>query len=179
MITIGKLRWQLVLSCVWLIALTTVLATPTLAMAGGKKAVVGWIERARLYPGDLLIRAKLDTGATTSSLHCDCITPYERDGAKWVRFGVTDESGKTVSLERKIVRMAKVKRHYGEKQDRMVVKLGVCLADIYKEIEVTLVDRTGFNYQMLVGRNFLRGNMIVDSDTKYTVEPGCKDAPQS
>ena len=59
-------------------------------------------------------------------------------------------------MERKVVRMAKIKHHFGEVQERMVVKLGVCPGETYyyKEAEVTAVDRSGLTYPMLVGRDF-------------------------
>jgi len=154
-----------------LAAVVLVLANPLFA-AG--KLTAGWIEPVRITPGGIVVDGKLDTGATTSSLDCDCITPHERDGKKWVRFGVRGKGGKVVHLEREVVRKVKIKRHFGQQQERLVVKLGLCIADIYKEVDVTLVDRTGFSYPLLVGRNFLRGQVIVDSDAQGTTTPTCK-----
>lgn len=53
---------------------------------GGDKATVGWVEKVRIHPGKLLVEARIDTGADTSSLHCDCITCFDRNGEKWVSF---------------------------------------------------------------------------------------------
>jgi hypothetical protein len=52
------------------------------------------------------------------------------------------------------------------------------LGDFYREAEVNLVDRSGFNYQMLIGRSFLAGNLIVDPSIKYTTKPICKGVPE-
>jgi len=144
------------------------------AAVGAEKFTAGWIEPVQIQPGGMLLDGKLDTGATTSSLDCDCITPQERDGKQWVRFGVRGKDGKVVHIEREVVRKVKIKRHFGGQQERLVVKLGLCLANVYKDVEVTLVDRTGFSYPLLVGRNFLKGNIVVDSDKRYTTEPACK-----
>jgi hypothetical protein len=160
-----------------LLALALLIAAPVDA-AQKPKTVTGWVEEVKLYPGGVRVQAKLDTGADFSSLDCDCITPYERDGAKWVRFSVKGADGKLVSLERQIVRTAKIKRHFGEVQERLVVRLGMCLASRYKEVDVTLVDRTGLEYPMLVGRNFLRGRFVVDSSVKFTTTPNCPTAPR-
>ncbi len=53
---------------------------------GGEKTTVGWVEKVQIHPGNLLVEARLDTGADTSSLHCDCITSFDRNGEKWVSF---------------------------------------------------------------------------------------------
>ncbi|KPK40310.1 MAG: hypothetical protein AMJ69_02800 [Gammaproteobacteria bacterium SG8_47] len=143
----------------------------------GSKQVVGWVERVRLYPGELELQAKIDTGADSSSLHCTCITPVKRDGASWVQFNVENEDGEKVRLERKVLRTVTIKRHYGEAQERMVILLGLCVGKTYREIEVNLVDRGGFKYQLLVGRNFLAGDFLVDSSAKFLSEPYCEDAP--
>jgi hypothetical protein len=159
------------------VALVLVVAASATA-ASKPKTVAGWVEEVMLYPGGVRVQAKLDTGADFSSLDCDCITPHERDGARWVRFSVKGADGKIVSLERQVLRTVKIKRHFGEVQERFVVRLGLCLASRYKEVDVTLVDRTGLEYPMLVGRNFLKGRFVVDSDAKFTTTPSCPAAPK-
>jgi len=147
-----------------------VLAFPVMA-----KEVVGWVEKVHVFPGNLIVKAKIDSGAKTSSLHCDCIKPFERNGEKWVRFSITNYDGKTVSYERKIVRTVKIKRHFGNVQQRFVISLGLCLAGVYKETDVSLVDRSGLNYQLLVGRRFLEGTHLIDSGNTYiTKSSSCK-----
>lgn len=71
------------------------------------------------------------------------------------------------------MRIAKIKRHFGRSQKRPVVQMGVCLGDVYQETEVNLVDRTGYNYQMLIGRRFLNDRFIVDPDLHFTLKPAC------
>lgn len=146
--------------------------------ASAEKKVVGWVENVKVYPGDIVVRAKLDTGAQTSSLDCHCITPEKKDGEEWVSFKITNHKGDTVAVRRKVERVATIKRHFGDSQERLVIRLGVCLNNVYKEEEVTLVDRTGFNYGMLLGRNFLAGNFAVDPDATYTSKPNCPNVPQ-
>jgi hypothetical protein len=148
-----------------------VLALPT---AAGQKKVVGWIEKVRIYPGNFLIHAKLDSGADNSSLHAANLTRFQRDGRPWVRFELDNRDGKKVTIERPLLREATIKRHYLKAQKRPVIKIGVCLGNLYKETEVNLVDRTGFNYRMLIGRKFMEGAVIIDPSAKYTVEPHCK-----
>ena len=166
--TISALFKLAILSC--LIVMTNSQAANT--------QVVGWVENVKVYPGDIVVRAKLDTGAQTSSLYCHCITPEKKDGEQWVSFKITNHEGETVAVRRKVERVAIIKRHFGESQERMVIRLGVCLNNVYKEEEVTLVDRTGFNYGMLLGRNFLAGNFAVNPGATYTTKPNCPNVPQ-
>ncbi len=142
------------------------------AGAGEKKAV-GWVEKVRIYPGDLLLAAKLDSGAEYCSLDARNITFFRQGKANWVRFEVGTHAGKTVTLERPVIRQATIKRHFAGSQKRPVISLGICLGGFYKETEVNLVDRSGFQYPMLIGRKFMEGSLLIDPSRKYTVEPDC------
>jgi hypothetical protein len=142
------------------------------------KTIVGWIEKVRIYPGAPLIRAKLDTGAKHCSLNAPNITEFQRNGETWVRFSITSKSGEKVTLEQKVHRIASIKRHGSIVERRFAIRLGICLSTLYKEVEVNLVDRSDFLYPLLIGRNFMSGDLIVDSSTKFTTQPSCKDMLQ-
>jgi len=148
-----------------------------LPAAAGEKIVVGWIEKVRIYPGNFIVHAKLDSGAEYSSLDAVNLTEFDRNGQRWVRFDLPQGDGQKITIERPLLRTATIKRHYLESQKRPVVKIGVCLGSFYKETEVNLVDRTGFQYRMLIGRKFMEGAVIIDPSAKYTVEPNCKGTP--
>lgn len=149
------------------------------SLKSGKTArsrpVVGWIETVAIEPGDLRLRAKLDTGARTSSLNAPDFRLFERDGVQWVAFTVTNRDGREITLERKVVRSARIKRIQGPSQVRPVVMLTLCIGNIYGETEVNLVNRAGFNYEMLIGRRFLARRFAVDPARALTVEPDCPD----
>jgi hypothetical protein len=141
---------------------------------------VGWVEKVRLSPGNLVLNAKIDTGAKHSSINAYDVTEFNRGVEKWVRFKVTNRDGDSMTFERKVVRIARIKRRTVNGNEnpgrhlRPVVMLGVCLGDVYREVEVSLADRRRFNYPMLIGRSFMSGTIVVDSSRKYTVEPMCK-----
>jgi hypothetical protein len=144
--------------------------------SASEKIVVGWVERISITP-ELILHAKMDTGADYCSLHVEDIQPVKRDGEKWVRFKVINRMGESISMERKVLRTAKIKRKENDSQKRYVVSMGICLGNIYKEVQVNLVDRSGFKFHMLVGRNFLRDSFVVDCSLQYTREPLCGKDP--
>ncbi|UCG63371.1 MAG: ATP-dependent zinc protease [Deltaproteobacteria bacterium] len=153
-----------------------VLTTPVAAQS---KEVVGWLEKVRIYPGNLLLHAKVDTGAENSSLNASHIIEFERDGQQWVRFDVTDRNRRTVTFEQRLLRVAKIKRHGSKPQPRFAILLGICLGNIYKEVEVNLVDRSDFVFQMLIGRSFTKGRVIIDPSEKYLTKPKCEGVPKN
>lgn len=141
---------------------------------GLAKDIIGWVERVRLEPEGLELHAKIDTGADTSSLHARRIREFEKKGKLWVRFQLRNEDDEEITVERRVLRTANIKRHFGDTQERPVIKVGLCLGAHYKSVEVTLVDRTGFDYQLLVGRNFLEGDFLVDTSLRYAAKPECE-----
>jgi hypothetical protein len=134
---------------------------------------VGWLERVTLGDDGLVVSAKLDTGADRSSLHAADIRWSKREDGDWVAFDVVAENGRSVRFERKVLRVARVRRHEGGVQRRPVVLLELCLGNVRRQTQVNLTDRGGFTQILLVGRSFLAEGFAVDSSRTYTVEPVC------
>ena len=144
------------------------------AQSSGKgRQIVGWIEYVTILPQNLKLKAKLDTGATTSSLNAVNIVEFKRGGDPFVRFDLSNWKGQTETIEKKVIRMAKIKQHNSVPENRSVIRIGICLANVYKEAEVNLVDRSNFNYQLLIGRNFLEGSFAVDPAMTFTIKTNC------
>jgi hypothetical protein len=72
-----------------------------------------------------------------------------------------------------LIRYAYIKEHEGPSQRRPVVQIEVCLGDHLDEIEVSLVDRSGFQYPVLLGRNALENVALVDAGERFAAEPNC------
>lgn len=142
-----------------------------------EKAIIGWLERVLIEGDKLVLYAKIDTGADTSSLHVTDINLYKKNRKRWVRFKVMNRSGESVLFDRRVKRVARVKSLETDSQRRYYVEMGICLGDVYKIVQVNLVDRSGFNFHMLVGRNFLQDSFIVDPSLEYTREPSCGKDP--
>jgi len=147
----------------------TLLASESLVKAG-------WIEEVRIFPGNLRMVAKLDTGAESASIHAENIDRFERDGKPWVKFTVIDRTNKNLVLEREVKRIVKIKRHKQKAAERPVVLLDICLGDTHKEAEVNLANRSNYEYELLIGRVYLNNHFTIDPSSKRNLEPNCKDS---
>jgi hypothetical protein len=135
------------------------------------KVVIGEVEDVYLPIHGLELEGRVDTGATTTSIHALDIVAFERDGNKWVRFNLIDEKGEKHMIKRPLERTIRVKRHESEGQERYVVKMRVNLSSLSKFIDVSLVDRSNYSYPVLIGRNFLGGSALVDVSKQHTQKP--------
>jgi len=130
----------------------------------GDKLVVGEIESVRFENLGMELRARIDTGAVTSSLHATNIRRFQRDGENWVRFTIDDpETGEPVVLERPRSRRVRIVQVGTEDPStRPVVELRVSLGNSTQTAEFTLADRSALEFPVLIGRNILRDLMVVD-----------------
>ena len=135
--------------------------------------VAGWLERARVSPGDIVLDAKLDSGAHTSSLHATNVQRFERDGKDWVAFDVDAGDGRSMRIARPLVRTARVKSALGADEARPTITLGICIGSVYRLTQVNLVDRGNLTKPLLIGRRFLKGRLVVDVSRRYVLEPAC------
>jgi hypothetical protein len=140
--------------------------------------ILGWVEYARLPELDVEVKAKLDTGADTSSLDAHIIKKFRRGGKRWVRFSVTDPAdGEEHVIVRERVRTIAVVQHDGSRQTRPVVKMVVCFAGLRMETELSLIDRSEFIYPLLLGRTALGSHALIDPGSTFLSEPGCREEP--
>lgn len=131
--------------------------------------ILGGIEKVFLDPPGLVFNARIDTGAKTSSLNAIDMVEFERDGKPYIKFNVVHpETGENTGLTRRIRRYVRIKEHMSESQRRPVVRLRVKFANIDERIYFTLVDRSKFAQQVLIGRNLLQDLAIVDVSKKFT-----------
>jgi len=150
------------------------LITVSATCIAGEKQRIGWIENVTIHPGELEFKAKMDTGARTSSINARNIDEFSRDDEQWVSFDILNKVGQTVRLELPVERQAIIKRHFGKHQKRFVVKMDICLGHVHKATEVTLVDREGFLYALLIGRSYLKKDFVIDPSEQFTVKPHCE-----
>ncbi|OHY81247.1 RimK/LysX family protein [Marinobacter sp. AC-23] len=136
------------------------------------KVVVGEVENFYLAGPELVYKARIDSGAETSSIDARKITRFERDGSNWVRFDVPVPGTEDfVTLEKEISRRVKViQASTDEAERRVVVELQFSIGDHEQVAEFTLSDRSNLTYQALIGRNVLRDVMLIDVGKEYATE---------
>ena len=132
--------------------------------------IIGAVEPIYLKDMNSVFYARVDTGATTSSLDATEITRFERDGEDWVSFVVTNaETKETKKFEKKVARKISIKRQSGNNESRVSVNMEIKFGNQQLVKEFTLVHREDFNYQVLIGRNILNGLAVVDVATSNTL----------
>ena len=130
--------------------------------------VIGAVETLRVVEADLAFRARIDTGAEASSIHA---TGIRVEGTE-VRFTLDDGEGSSRSLSAPIVDVAHVRT--AQSVDlRYRVALHLSLRGVEKRVVVSLRDRSSMDYRLLVGRDFLAGDFLVDvGRSQRSIGPG-------
>ena len=138
------------------------------------KTTIGWRERVELLDfDDSVIKAKMDTGARTSSLHATHISESEESGVKYVAFRLktninNKKKYKFFKCELKEWRI--IKNSGGDEEYRPVVRTKVKIGKKIMAIEITLTQRSRMSYDMLIGRTALRKKFLIDSGKSYTTK---------
>ena len=162
------------------IVATCIVTRPSLASMPAK-IVIGRSEKIRLLPEDIVLDARVDTGATTSSVDAHDIETFQREGKTWLRFRVRDKVRNTdIVFERPRVRTVRIKNRAAEEslgrkyERRPVVRLRACIDGRTKEIEVNLADRSRFAFPMLLGRSgIVDFDAVVDPSIESDLAPEC------
>ncbi|MGJ8670063.1 MAG: ATP-dependent zinc protease family protein [Oceanococcus sp.] len=141
------------------------------------RVLAGWVERIALRASGDELKAKLDTGAKTSSINATNIKRLKRDGKKWVQFTLEYQTAKggpgKVQLEKPLRRNVQVKEHEGDNDRRAVVDLEFCFAGQWHVAQFSLVDRRKFVYPVLLGRRFLQTSTLIDPSATFLTETNC------
>ncbi len=142
------------------------------------KLVIGQAEWIAVPSIDTVFRARIDTGATTTSIFATEVEIFERDGKDWVRFVIQNTDPKAeIPMEAPVARIVPIKKRGVEGHTRRpAVEMDLVMGDATRKVEVNLADRTGFEFPLLIGRDFLRGLAVVDVTMKYTQKtPGAPE----
>ena len=116
------------------------------------------------------IKARVDSGAKTSSLHAFNIQPWEQDGQQWVRFEVhplQNDRRTTVQCEAPVIDSRLIKSSSGLAEKRYVIRVPLALGEQEWPIELTLTNRDSMGYRMLLGREAMEGRILVDPAASF------------
>ena len=210
----------------WRVGFLFLMSCICAAASGQEIHTRGWIEHARIMPDRLLMTAKLDSGARTTSIHAeilsaapiidsesgevlnDLIDETEDSAMELmgmtridgeapddppageiaplsevdmqdmmpdaITFRLTSRGGKERVYTAPVSRWVAIRRRGGGSIVRPVVLMELCIAGRRVSGEVNLAERSGFNYQLLIGRNMLKDAAItVDSREIFASKKAC------
>lgn len=130
--------------------------------------IIGKYDRVDLLQLELKnIRAKIDSGAKTSSLHCSYIKRLDEHR---VIFEVLDDSHKKYKKTKYILpiqRIAKVRSSNGMEEERFVVLIKTIIFNKTYEVEYSLRNRKKMSFPILLGREFLKQGFLIDVNKEY------------
>ena len=133
--------------------------------------IAGWREWASLPDADVpWIKAKLDTGARTSSLHAFDVEELRRGDEAFVRFGIhpwQNSEDDAVVYECPVFDRRHVRSSSGHGEERIVVLMDVTLLWRTMTIEITLTNRDEMGFRMLIGREALRNGFLVAAGESF------------
>jgi hypothetical protein len=148
-----------------LVSTLTFSCTNTSTQYPPPKHIIGAVELVQVE--GLEYRARIDTGADITSIHAYDITIENEEEnlnaniGKQLYFKTANEKGETKLIEAKIVNVNTVRNALG-KESRYVVQLAIAWGDYVKTVDVNLKNRTNMQFALLIGRNWLKDDFIVD-----------------
>ena len=149
-----------------LILLSVAAALPAEAKS---KVRLGAVENVVLLPWGVLMPARIDTGAATSSLDARNLTVK----GNMAEFNLPPEyGGRRVKLP--ILKWKTVKTSEAEDR-RPVVVVEFCIGSQRIRTRVNLNDRSTVRYPVLIGRNTLSRGFVVECGTSYCTQPSCPE----
>ena len=107
------------------------------------------------------VQAKIDSGAFTSSIHCETITAFYKGDEHFVKFVVFNDK-EPLRRESKVFASRQVKNSFGQIEYRYTIKTPVILFGKKYIIELALTNRSAMKYPVLLGRQLLGERFVID-----------------
>ncbi|MET6991167.1 30S ribosomal protein S6--L-glutamate ligase [Sediminicola arcticus] len=116
------------------------------------------------------IKARVDSGARTSSIQATNTKVFTKGVQEWVKFEVNplqDNRSFNMLCEAKLVDRRTVKSSSGISEERLVIKTPVTIGSETFNIELTLANRDTMEFRMLLGREALNERYMVNPAESY------------
>ena len=133
--------------------------------------ILGWEEWLALPELGLpAVKAKVDTGARSSALHAFMFETFGPASAPMVRFGIHPVPGNDdieIYCSAPIVDKREVTSSNGEKETRLFIRTVIEMGGREWPVEIGLTNREAMSYRMLLGRQAIRADMMVDPAASF------------
>lgn len=137
----------------------------------GEKITIGEVEDVVLMPWGVRLPARIDTGAARSSLDARELKVKNN----MAEFKLPNKFG-GLQFRLPVVDWLDI-RSADFKEKRPVVEITFCLGPKLMHAQVTLNDRSSVKYPLIIGRNVLKDNFVVDCMHTYCLPPSCPEIP--
>jgi hypothetical protein len=156
---------------VFLLVLTIPVLFPSGNVNAGERITIGEVEDVILIPWRVKLPARIDTGAATSSLDARELKVKNNIA----EFKLPKKYGGLL-LRLPVVEWQNI-RSADFKEQRPVVEITLCMGPKLIRTQVTLNDRSLVRYPLIIGRNILKDNFIVDCMHSHCLPPSCPEVP--
>jgi len=137
------------------------------------KMIIGNLESCELPDlGITGLHTRIDTGATTSSLHVDNLKRIKKDGKRYVSFDIHPDVHnveRIIHCTALLENSKKIKSSNGGAETRPVIQTMFSLNGQSWPVKLTLTDRSDMSYLMLLGREGMGDLILVDPSNSFLV----------
>jgi hypothetical protein len=138
----------------------------------GRPLVIGWKEYVQFLDwGIRSVKVKIDTGARTSALDVVSYELHESDSQGLVaelRLALDHRHPQRLTVvQAPVLRMVVVSKSSAMREQRPLIETTIRLGPVAKRVRLTITNRSGMRFRMILGRKALEGDFMVDVSKKY------------
>jgi hypothetical protein len=147
-----------------------ILHPPSLGMM-----VIGWKEYVDFVAwGIRRVKVKIDTGARTSALDVTSYDLREVQGQGLVaelRLALNRRHPMRLTTVRApVLEMVVITNSSGIREQRPLIETELRLGPVTKRVQLTITNRAGMRFRMILGRKAIEGDFTVDVSRKYLLK---------
>ncbi|MCL4123712.1 UNVERIFIED_CONTAM: hypothetical protein GTU68_044145, partial [Idotea baltica] len=119
------------------------------------------------------IKARVDSGAKTSSIQAANIKVFNKEAQEWVKFEISplqENRSIAIECEARLVDRRMVKSSSGISEERLVVQTPLTMGGETFDVELTLANRDTMEFRMLLGREAINDRFVVNPALNYQIQ---------
>lgn len=140
-------------------------------ISSANKILLGALEKCNLPDlGISNLVMRVDTGATTSSLHVENVEEFKKEKDLWISFDIHPDVYDVVKITRhssKVDARRRVKSSTATLERRYLIETTLAIGKHSWPIKITLTDRSEMTYLMLLGREAMADKILVDPSAEF------------